>query len=300
MTAYRKAKLLMAKGLASFLDENPAIVATVVAFQTAVNALKDKIAAIDDIAELSSLSIVGITADKRFSKESLCQLTADIAGMIYAFAVDTKNNALKEEVNLSISRLKRKGDTELLQICQAIHDRAEENKGSLGDYGITNEMIAELQTAIDNYAAASPKPRTAIGKRKTRKEIEKQLFKELDEILNDRMDALSGKFRKSHPEFYQTYQNLREIIDPSTTTTQLKGTITDASTNAPIKGATITVIQLNKTAVTDSSGEYSIKPIEHGKFTVKVEKTGYETYENDEIEIKMGDILDLDVSLVSN
>lgn len=300
MNAYQKAKLLMVKAIIMFCDENSAIVALVAAFQTAVTALKAKVAEIEESVELVSASIAGITVDKVNLKQTLSQLTADIAGMIYAFASANSNNTLKQEVNTTIAKLLRKPDAELVAVCQVIHDRAVEHKDALEDYGVTTEMLTALQTAIDDYAAASPKPRTAIGKRKTRKEIIKQLFRELDAILNERMDALMGKFRITHPEFYQTYFNLREIVDPSTTTTTLKGTITDSADATPIKNATITVVELSKTAKTDSSGEYSIKPIEHGKYTVKIEKEGYQTFEDDEIEIKMGDIRHLDVSLVNS
>lgn len=300
MNAYQKAKLLMVKGIIQLCDESPAIIALVVAFQNALTALKAKVAEIEETAELNSLSLTGITADKVNLKLILCQLAADLAGMIYAYASETANQTLKQEVNFSLTKLQKTRDSETALVCQAIHDRAFELKDVLENYGVTVEMLTALQTAINDYAAALPKPRTAIGKRKTRKEIIKQLFKELDEILNERMDALMGKFRTTHPEFYQTYFNLREIVDPSTTTTTLKGTITDSATATPIKNATITVVELSKTAQTDSAGEYSIKPIEHGKYTVKIEKEGYQTFEDDEIEIKMGDIRHLDVSLVGN
>ena len=300
MTGYQKAKLQMAKGLVTFLDENSTIVALVTAFQTALGGLKTKIIGIDDTAELSSLSIRGITTEKRNFKSKLCQLTFDLAGMVYAYAVDTGNSTLKQEMKISPSTLKRKTDAELVQMCQAIHDRAAENVNPLKDYGVTADMLTELQTSIDNYAAASPKPRTAIGKRKTRTEIVAQLFRELDEILNDRMDALMGKFRTSHPEFYQTYFNLREVVDPSTTTTQLKGIITDSANGTPIKNATVTVVERSLTTKTDSSGEYFFKPIDHGKVTVKITAEGYQPFEDDEIEIKMGDIRHLDISLVNS
>src|SRR5690349_2029399 len=101
MTAYLRAKLLMSKGLVTFLDENAAVVALVAAFQTAVTALKAKIAEIDNVSELSSLSIAGFTADKRNFKEILCQTTIDVAGMVYAYAVDTGNNPLKQEMKIS-------------------------------------------------------------------------------------------------------------------------------------------------------------------------------------------------------
>ena len=300
MTAYQKAKLLMVKAVIALCDDNNTIISTVAALVTALNELKAKTAEIDDTAQLAAVNLTGITTDKSNSRQNLCELSADIAGIVYAFAAENSNNTLKQEVNYPISKLQRVRDAEIALVCRTIYDRADEFKTELADYGITNEMLTELNTAITNYQAAAPKPRTAISNRKSRKEILKQLFRELDAILFDRMDKLIGKFRKSHPEFHEAYFNVRELIDPPTTTTQLKGKVTDSATNAPIKGALITVVQPNKTALTNSSGEYSIKPIEHGTVTVQVVKEGYQPYENDEIEIKMGDVLNLDVSLVSN
>lgn len=279
-------------------DESSAIVALVPAFQTALTALKAKIAEIDETEEQSSLSIAGISADKKNFKEAACTNTVDIAGMVYAYAVATTNQTLKQEVKLSPTKLRRTGDAAFAPFCQAVHDRAFEHKTALADYGVTDELLLNLQKSINDFASAAPKPRTAIGKRKTRRTSLIQLFRELDEILNERMDALMGKFRTSHPEFYQTYFNLREIVDPSTTVTQLKGRVTDAVTGSPVKGAVITIVESGKTAKTDSSGEYTIKPADHGKVTVRVTAQDYAPFENDEIEIKLGDIRHLDEALV--
>jgi hypothetical protein len=298
MNAIQKAKLLMVKGLIQFLNENTEIVSIVGAFQTALTVLKAKVAEIDETIEQVSASLSGITTDKLNLKQALSQFSADTAGMIYAFASANANNTLKQEVNFSAAKLLKKRDADLAALCQVIHDRGTEYVDSLNDYGINTELLRSLQSAINSFKDAVPKPRTAIGKRKTRKEILVQLFRELDEILNDRMDALMGKFRTTHPEFYRTYFNLREIKDTSTTATQLKGVITDSSTGAPVKGATIEVVELARTAKTGSTGEYFFKPIQFGKFTVKITAEGYQPFENDEIEIKMGDIRHLDVRLL--
>jgi hypothetical protein len=220
--------------------------------------------------------------------------------MIYAYASEISNNTLKQEVNFTFAKLKRLRDTDIVPVCRMIAERAAENSGVLKDYGITADLLTDFQEAIDNYSTALPKPTTALGKRKTRKEMLKQFFREIDEILNERMDNLMGKFRTANPEFYASYFNLREFKDPSTTVTQLKGIVTDKSDDKPIKGAVITIVELAKTAKTDSAGEYSLKPIDHGNFTVRIEKEGYAPFENDEFEIKMGDIKHLDVELVSN
>jgi len=287
----------MVKGLIMFCDENPAIVGLVIAFQNALTDLKAKVSEINETVEQVSSNLTGITADKAYLKQSLCELAADITGMIYAYAAENSNNTLKQEVNFSLSKLQRMRDGEIAPTCQIIHNRGVEFKTELDDYGVNPTLLTALQTAIDDYTSAIPRTRNAIGKRKTRREILNQLFKEMDKILNERMDNLMGKFRTSNPEFYETYFNLREVTDASTTTTQLKGIITDKSDDKPIKGVTIAIVTTGETAVTDSKGEYSFKPIIKGRHTVRINKDGYQPYENDELEVKMGDINHLDVSL---
>src|SRR6185369_7070084 len=138
-----------------------------------------------------------------------CQIAADIAGIIYAYAVNTSNNALRLEVNLLLIKLKNKTDAELVQACRAVYARAVELKTEMAGYGVSAEMLTDLQEAIDDYETASPDPHTALDK--SRKELLNQLFEELDDILSKRMDTLMDKFRLSHPEFYEAYFSLREI-----------------------------------------------------------------------------------------
>lgn len=106
-----------------------------------------------------------------------------------------------------------------------------------------------------------------------------------------------GKFRTSHPEFYETYFALREIIVSSTTTTQLKDIITDAADATQLKDAVITVVELSKSTKSNTAGEYSFKPVAFGKFTVTVTKEGFDNFQADEVEVKLGDITHLDVEL---
>jgi hypothetical protein len=69
-----------------------------------------------------------------------------------------------------------------------------------------------------------------------------------------------------------------------------------SATVTPIKGATITIVELAKTTKTDAPGKYAFKPVEHGKYTVRITAESYQPFENDEIEVKMGDIRHLDWS----
>lgn len=298
MNAKQEAKLTMFRGVEQYLDTNSNIISTVAALVTAAAAFKAVVAGIIGTTQLTDASLAGITVDKVNSRQSLSQMAADIAAFIRVYATVNGNNTLKAEVNYPVSKLMRTRDEQVVPRCRIIYDRGVEHLSELKNYGVTAEKLTELQTAIDSYAAKTPTTRTAISSRKTQNDNLRALLRQGDAILTDQIDNLMKNFRVTNPDFLQTYESVREIHDPSTTTTQLKGIVRDSADNKPVKGAVLTVVELGKTVKTNSKGEYSIKPIVHGKFTIKVTATGYQDFEADEIEIKMGDIRHLDVSLV--
>ena len=300
MNAKDEAKFTMFRGIEQHLEINSSIVAAIPALQTAFNTFKEVIAAIANTEQLTTVNLSGIAVDKSNAKLTLAQIAADIAALIAAYAAATGNPTLEAEVAYPVYKLKRTRDEQLAPVCQVIHDRAVEHKTALIDYGLKEATTAALQAAITDYAAKTPNPRTAVGNRKTQTAQRRELFRRGDEILKKQLDKLVQTLRTAEPDFHATYFNLREIPDTSTTVTQLKGTITDAATGLPIKGATITIVELGRSAVSNSLGKYHFKPVHHGDYTLKAVKEGYDPFEIDEIQVKMGDIKHLDMSLESN
>ena len=300
MNARQEAKLTMYRATEKHGDDNSTIIAAVPAFQTAFTNFKAKIAAIINTAQLKDTPLTGMVVDKSSFKQTLCEMTANIAGVIFAFASATNNQTLKQEVNFTLYKLLKTRDEQLAPRCQGIHARAIENKDALEDYGITNTKLTALQTAINNYAAETPKPRTALSQRKTLTANLRQLFKDTDAILTEQMDKLVSNFKAANPDFVTAYFSNRQIIDPATTTTQLKGIVTNKSDGTAINQAEITVIEAAKTAKANSLGNYSIKPIAAGKYTIRVSKAGFNDFEVFDFDVKLGDITTLNVELMSS
>ena len=300
MNAQQTAKITMYRTTEQIQDTNASIIATVPALVALVAAFKTIIVSILETTQLTDVNLTGITADKGNAKQHLARTTSDFADIISAFASATKNATLKQEVNYSYYKLTRLRDESLVPVCRIIYTRADENLDALRDYGITPQKLTLLDTAINDYAAKSPKTRTAVANRQAHNANLRELFKQADDILKNQMDGLMKNFRTSHPDFYNAYFAAREVIDPHTTVTQLKGTVIDASDEKPIKGATVTIVELNKSKTTNLNGEYSFKPAENGTFTLKIEKPGYAPYQKEELEIKTGHIIHWHASLVLN
>jgi hypothetical protein len=214
LDARQEAKLNMYQVVQGHCADNSAIVDTNTGFKTGVTDFGGVVSQIDSGAQLVSPNLTGIAIDKNVSKKDLSREAATMAGRIYAFASKNGNNTLKQQADLAESDFLRLKDAELAPACQAIHDLAETNKVALKDYGVTDEKLAALQTKIDAYAAAVPKPRSAIAGRKTTKANIRQLFKQADAVLIDQMDRLVNDFAADHPEFVAGYFNARIIVDP--------------------------------------------------------------------------------------
>ncbi len=300
MNSLQEAKLNMYRAVETHCGDNAAVAASIPAFQAAFNDFKAKIAEIVAADQQHNAILTGITVDKGQLKQALCEQAATVAGAIYAFASVTQNNELKQQVNVSLSKLLKTSDNKLAARCRIIHEAGAANIDELADYGIKPALLTALQAAIDEYSANAPKPRAAVSHRKTITAALRALFREADTVLIERMDKLINLFRETHPDFADTYEAARRIIDPNTTTTQLKGIVTNKADAAPVKGASVTVVETGQTVKTDSAGEYSFKPLHSGQYTLRVTAPGFNDFEDDEVEVKLGEINHLDVKLAAN
>jgi hypothetical protein len=297
MNARQEAKLTMYRAVEQHCDNNSSIIEPIPALKNALIRFKAKISEIINLTQLTDLSIAGIVVSKSNRKQTLAQKATDIAGIVFAFASATANEPLKQEVNFKLSKLLGTRDDQLAPRCQNIHDKALENLDALKHYGIEEPQLADLQTAINNYSLTTPKPRLALSQRKTYNANLRRLFKESDEILKEQIDNLVVIFRQSNPDFLADYESNRIIIDPAKITTQLKGTVTAQADNRPIKNAQVTIVEQNLSTTTDSHGNYLIKPAPIGQFTLRVTASGFQTFEADEIKIKIGVVNNLDFKL---
>lgn len=306
MNKKQEAKLNMYRATQSVCNENAPVFSGNAAFTAAFEEFETKIENIISTEQQNAVVITGIAADKNISKEVLCEKAAEIASVIYAYASTVGNNTLKNEVDFPYSKLIRLRDELTAPNCQNIHDKGEENLAALADYGITAQMLADLQEFINRYSADTPKPRSAISNRKTTTANLAALFEQTDQILKERMDKIVVVFRSANPAFVETYENARRIVDPATTTTQLKGKVTDKTTSDPIKTATVTAVRTENgsngetfTAATDANGDYQIKPITHGKYTITITADGYAPLETDNFDIKLGEVNHLNAEMVT-
>ena len=297
--AKQEAKLNSYRATEMHVDGNIAIISGILAFQATYTKIKANIVAIIDAETLKSASLSGIAVGKSNFRQALCKSAAIIAGLVYTYAADTSNTQMLAEMNLSYSTINRTRDDELAPLCQFIHDRANANLDALKDYNVTAAKLDQLQTLITNFSAETPKPRTAISERKTTNANIVTIFKETDKLFAQ-FDKQIESLTEENPDFVQTYFSTREIVDPPKMTTQLKGKITAENNGQPVRGALVQIVEISISVGANSLGEYLIKPISPSKYTIRVTAVGFQDFEQDEFEIKMGVINNLNIKMQSS
>ena len=290
MTVKNEAKLNSYNTVEDYCTERNAIVATSPAFQSAFNTFKAKKSGLVASFELEAQALKGIAMDKKQAKQILASQFSDVAALIFAYAFNAKNNTLREAVNYSTSDLIRMKDDEINKVCSNIRKAAAENMTTLTDYGIDQAMITSMDSTLENYEATTTGPRTAITNRRNYKKMIDEQIKEIDSLLKNSLDKIAVKFKKNHPDFYRTYTYNRVIVDPKSSTTKLKGVVTDAESKKALAGVTVTAVINEKpfTAKTDLKGKYSIDTPVAGTYQLTFAHKAYKTIPELIIDIVLG------------
>ncbi len=80
-------------------------------------------------------------------------------------------------------------------------------------------------------------------------------------------------------------------------TSSIKGVIIDDKTGQSVPGATVTIIELNKSTVTDSDGSFIFTKIEPAQYTVRVSAMTYVLKEITEVIVSKGEVYTLTISI---
>ncbi|MEE9133631.1 MAG: TonB-dependent receptor, partial [Gemmatimonadota bacterium] len=99
------------------------------------------------------------------------------------------------------------------------------------------------------------------------------------------MAALAGLFLLTIPE-------IAEAQYPG----ELSGRVTDAITGEPLESVLVEVLGVGLTALSDGRGEYRIRGLEAGRYTVRFSRLGYEPQSQD-VEVRNGEVARLGVQL---
>ncbi len=280
--------LNMMDSLIAFNDENITTTGLIPVLAESYVELRGICNSVHSKRKLQDAATKGHTTNKDKNKETLCVVANEVAAVVYAWAHDVNDSVIMAKVKTNISELRDLGIGKLADTCTLYYDIALANQKELAKYGISELDLDTLMKTIDNYRSAVPSNRNAVSDRKAyRAEIE-VVFKRGKVLLRNKIDKLTLRFKKTHPEYYNRYRSNRVIINKGSRSTAFRLLITDAKTGEPIAGASVTIAALNLQATSNKQGLVMAKPVPIGVYDMVVKKEGYTTETLTEVKAVQG------------
>lgn len=155
----------------------------------------------------------GITALKAVQQELVISHTYELSSALYAMAIKKNDAVLAVKVNFTETDLLKKCDDNLVTICLTVAEIAKKHLAELTAYQVSEEELMVLKEEIRQFADNLPSGRISVSEQKAANEKLKDLFVQVDALLKKQLDRIMVRYRKSQPEFYTIYQNIRRIVN---------------------------------------------------------------------------------------
>ncbi|MCY1636129.1 hypothetical protein, partial [Marinifilum sp. D737] len=161
-------------------------------------------------------SIPGKTAgNKNLARAELTAIVLKISNIIRVYAFISQNKNLNNFVgNIHNTFLIKMRDQEFLDFSKNLLVIITPLATDLADFGLSEKMIAELDTETKAYKKVLTEPRQLINERKTTNELIEDNIDKIHSLLNNQIDPMMELFIDDR-EFYLAYKSARMIVDPA-------------------------------------------------------------------------------------
>lgn len=156
----------------------------------------------------------GYAAQKTDAKNELADAAWVVCCGLQSLASQTDNSKLAAQVKFSRSALPRGRENDFVNHCKSIAALGTENAVVLANkYNVKAKDLTALNTAIAGFEAVQGKPRSGRAAQSSATTELDRLFVKLDKTLNEELDPLIEKFKKTNAGFYNEYRTARAIVD---------------------------------------------------------------------------------------
>ena len=195
------------------LDANSPLWNTIPMLLTNKNNLDELIQRIAEVNEKTVSNSKAITADKDVTLTNLIGKVVTLSGIVQAFASFTGNIKLAGQVKLTKTDIDRARETDVEALIAPVIKAARKHLADLADYGLTEDMIVETETSLDDFKVLIGQPRTVRNQAFAAITLMDELFDVANDVVKNKLDKLMIRYKFTNTEFYSEYERARTIVD---------------------------------------------------------------------------------------
>jgi hypothetical protein len=216
MNDRQNAKLNMYQTTADVCNTKSEVFREVPAFEKSLSELTGIIVEIRQTEQQRDKTPVKIaSAEKSDNEDKLIMFSIKVANGLYVYAFENNDLSLLTQGSINKSNFYTADSNKKLSLAKNIFQNTLGIAPNLSPYGITTEMLDNLEKVIADYEEKIVKPRDAMVEQKNHTYNLKALFASADSVLYDKMDKLIVLFKDTNTDFYNEYQSARNIIQTS-------------------------------------------------------------------------------------
>lgn len=208
-----KNKLAMYASVASVLEKYSNEWAVLPAFQLSLNTFLQQRAELQEAAQEQGTKTVGVRAVKDAKRSQALKKFYVLSSALSAFAVTNDDVELFNKARMTRSDLTRLSREDLIIVLTDLIAQGEIHLASLGQFGVDQAFIDDLNIIKSDLKQELGKIRQAIIERKRATEQLDVLCVAIDQTLTEQLDKLVDVLQDEHPAFFTDYRNARRIVD---------------------------------------------------------------------------------------
>lgn len=195
------------------LDSNSTLWSGIPVMLSTKNSFDELIQRIGDVNEKTVSNSKAVTADKTVTLNNLAAKAVTLSGILQAYAAVTGNVKLAGRIALTKTDIERVRETDVEALITPVIEEARKELANLADYGLTEDMIVETETTLDDFKALIGQPRTVRNQAFAAMTLMEELFDTANDLVKNQLDKLMIRFKFSDTEFYSEYERARTIVD---------------------------------------------------------------------------------------
>lgn len=195
------------------LDVNTVLWSGIPIVVTVKNQYDELLQRIMAVNEKTNPNSKAVTENKEKTLGILTEKVMILSGTLQAFASFNNNTVLLGKVKITKTEIKNARETEVDKLIRPIISEARKFLSELVDFMLTEEMIIETETTLDDFKVMIGQPRTIRNQAYAAMTLLEELFDELNDLLKNKMDKLMIRFEVSNTEFFSEYKRARTIVD---------------------------------------------------------------------------------------
>jgi len=220
----------------------------------------------------------GITNGKIEIRDGIAREMSLIFGKTRVFAIKTDNTELETAMSVTETDILQLKEVDVLPLVVNAIEIITPYLTNIEyiPYKVTAAILATQLTNANNFNDKIGSARSVIVSDSIANKNINTALKVLHKDFNI-FDLMINEFAATKPNFVAEYHKNATIVHTGVHHSGIKGTVTEAETEAVIYGATIKIIDEPKMSTTNLFGKYIITPVRPKDYQIQVGAPGYVT-----------------------